>query len=86
MQNARVEILGTDQHDTQLLYFTIRLLWSSTCFEHYMFIIRRLNYIDAASGIVTFSEGPSGALDGHLLTMTIPDVASIQFTQLMMST
>ena len=29
-------ILGNDQLDTQLLYFTICLLWSSTCFEHYM--------------------------------------------------
>ena len=45
--------LGNDQPDTQLLYFTIRLLWSSPCFEHYMLIIRRLNCIDAASGIVT---------------------------------
>jgi hypothetical protein len=46
-------ILGNDQFDTQSLYFTIRLLWSSTCFEHYMLIIRRLNCIDAASGIAT---------------------------------
>ena len=46
-------ILGNDQLDIQLLYFTTRLLWSSTCFEHYMLIIRRLNCIDAASGIVT---------------------------------
>jgi len=29
-------ILGNDQIDTHLLYFTVRLLWSSTCFEHYM--------------------------------------------------
>ena len=28
-------ILGSDQLNTQFLYFTIRLLWSSTCFEHY---------------------------------------------------
>ena len=46
-------ILGNDQLDTQLLYFTIRLLWSSTCFEHCMLIIRRLNCTNAASGIVT---------------------------------
>jgi len=48
--------LGNDQLDTQLLYFTIGLLWYSTCFEHYMLIIRRLNFIDAASGIVTLSK------------------------------
>ena len=46
-------ILDNDQLDTQLLCFTIRLLYSTTCFEHYMLIIRRLNCIDAASGIVT---------------------------------
>ena len=33
------------------------LLYSSTCFKHYMFIIRRLNYIDAASGIVLSVSG-----------------------------
>ena len=42
-----------------------------------MFIIRRLNCIDAASGIFTLSH--------HLLSMTIPDAASIQFNLLMMS-
>ena len=36
-----------------MFYFTIRLLRSSTCFEHCMLIIRSLNRIDAASGIVT---------------------------------
>ena len=50
-------ILGDDQLDTQLFYFTILfLLLSSTCFEHYMLIIRKLNFIDAASGIVTLSK------------------------------
>ena len=53
--------LDNDQLGTHLLYFTIRLLQSSTCFEHYMFIIRRLNCTDAASGIVTLSQWPSGA-------------------------
>ena len=94
-------ILGNGQLDTQLLYFTIRLLWSSTCFEHYVLIIRRMNYIDAASGIVTLSKWLSGtqverelqssslstyAPDSHLLRVTIPDAASIQFILLMMST
>ena len=53
-------ILGNDQLDTQLLDFTTRLLCSSTCFEHYILIIRRLNCIDAASGIVTLSKWLSG--------------------------
>ena len=44
--------LDNDQLDAHLLYFTIRPLQSSTCFEHYMLIIRRLNCIDAASDIV----------------------------------
>ena len=30
------EILGHDQLDTQSLYYTVLLLWSSTCFEHIM--------------------------------------------------
>ena len=44
--------LDNDQHDAHLFYFTIRPLHSTTCFEHYMLIIRRMNCIDAASGIV----------------------------------
>ena len=50
-------ILDNDQRDAHLLYFTIHLLHSSTCFEHYMLIIRRLNCIDAASGIVLSVSG-----------------------------
>ena len=50
-----------------------------------MLIIRRLNCTDAASGIVTLSKWPSGAPDDHLLRVTIPDAASIQFPLLMMS-
>jgi len=56
-----------------------------------MLIIRRLNCIVAASGIVTLSQWPSSAQverelstcapDSHLL---IPDAASVQFTLLMM--
>ena len=40
-------ILDNDQLDAHLLYFTICPLQSSTCFEHYMLIIRTLNCIDA---------------------------------------
>ena len=50
-----------------------------------MLIIRKLNCIDAASGIVTFSKWPSDAPDGHLLRVTIPDAASIRFNLLKMS-
>jgi hypothetical protein len=53
-------ILDNDQLDTDLPYFTTRLLQSFTCFEHYMLIIRSLNCMDAASGIVTLSKWLSG--------------------------
>jgi len=62
--NTSHPFLDNDQLVTHLLYFTIRLLQSSTCFEHYMLIIRRLNCIDAASGIVTLSKWLSDAPDG----------------------
>jgi len=50
-------ILDNDQLETHLLYFTMYLLHSCTCFEHYMLIIRRLNFTDAASGIVNSVSG-----------------------------
>jgi hypothetical protein len=65
-----------------------------------MFIIRWFDCTDAAPGIVTLSKWPSGARgerellcsslstrapDSHLLKVTIPDAASIQFDLLMMS-
>ena len=50
-------ILDNDQLDTQLLYFIIYFLHYSTCFEHYMLIIRRMNFIDAVSGIVLSVSG-----------------------------
>jgi len=65
-----------------------------------MLIIRRLNCIDTASGIVTRSKSLSGiqverelvpsflstcAPDSQLLRVAIPDVASVQFILLMMS-
>ena len=50
-----------------------------------MLIIRRLNYTDAASCIVTLSKWPFGAPDGHLLRVTIPDAVSVHFNILMMS-
>ena len=49
--------VDNDQLDAHLLYFTMRPLQSSTCFKHYMLIIRRLNCIYAASGIVLSVSG-----------------------------
>ena len=62
-----------------------------------MLIIRTLNCIDTASGIVTLSKWLSGAqvegelrslstcaTDSHILRVTIPDDKSIQFNVLMM--
>jgi len=57
-------ILDNDKLDTHLLYFT-SFLQSSTCFEHYMLIIRRIYCIDAASGNVIPSQWPPGAQGGH---------------------
>ena len=61
--------LDNDQLDAHLLYFTIRSLQSSTCFEDYMLIIRRLNCIDAATGIVLPVSGrPVHLCTGRPLT------------------
>ena len=68
--------LDNDQLDAHLFYFTIRPLQSSTCFEHYMLIIRRMNCIDASSGTVTLSKWPSGAqveIERSSLSTCAPD-------------
>ena len=65
VERTDIFILDNDQRDAHLLYFTTYLLHSSTCFEHYMLIIRSMNCIDTAFGIFTFSQWPSGASDGH---------------------
>jgi len=49
--------LDNDQIDAQLLYSTTLPIKSSTCFDHYMLIIRKLNCIDATSGIVLSVSG-----------------------------
>ena len=79
--------LDNDQLDAHLLYFTIRPLQSSTCFEHYMLIIRRLKCIDAASGIVLSVSGrPVHRLrENCRAVLSQPDAASIQFNLLTMS-
>ena len=56
-----VIFVHNDQLDTHLLYFTIYFLHSSTCFEHYILIIRRWNCIDTASVNRPLSQWPSGA-------------------------
>jgi len=53
--------------------FIISLLNVSTCFEHYELIIRRSKMYYTASGIITLCRWPSGARDGHLQSVMIPD-------------
>jgi len=55
--NSSVKSLHNGQLDAHLFYFTICLLQSSTSFEHYMLIIKRMNCTDAASGIVLSVSG-----------------------------
>jgi hypothetical protein len=50
-----------------------------------MLIIRRLNCINTASGIVTVCRWPFSVLNGHLQRVTTPDSVLIQFNLLMMS-
>ena len=55
--------------------FIIRLLYASTCFEHYVLIIRSKLYY-TASGIITPVGGhplSTCAPDGHLESVMIPD-------------
>jgi len=42
-----------NQLDAQNFCFTISLLHVSTCFEHYVLIIRRSKFYYTASGIIT---------------------------------
>jgi hypothetical protein len=41
--------------------------------------------MNAASGIITLCRWPSGALDGHVRSVTIPDAVLVQFDLLMIS-
>ena len=52
--------LGNDQLDALFLYFIIRLLQSSTCFEQRCAHHQEVNYINTASGFVTLCRWPSG--------------------------
>ena len=91
--------LDNDQLDAQLLYFTIHPLQSSTCFEHYMLIIRRLNALMqhlvsslSVSGrsVRRLRQNCSAQSSLNLCTgrpvteRTLPDVASIKLSLLMM--
>ena len=46
-------ILVINQLHAQNLVFVISLLYASTCFEHYVLIIRRSKFYYTASGIIT---------------------------------
>jgi len=50
-------ILVINQLNAQILVFIISLLYASTCFEHYVLIIRRSKLYYTASGIVTTVGG-----------------------------
>ena len=67
-----------NQLDAQNFCFVISLLYASTCFEHYVLIIRRSKFYYTASGIITLCRWPSGAQvergrDGHLQSTMIAD-------------
>ena len=46
-------ILVINQRDSQNVCFTIILFHASTCFKHYVLIIRRSTFYYAASGVIT---------------------------------
>jgi hypothetical protein len=79
-------MLANDQLDGQILCFIISLLQSSTFKSNVVLIIRRSNFVNTASGVVTHLRWPSGVPDGHLQRVTIPDAVLIKFDLLMMST
>jgi len=66
-------ILATDQLNAQNLVFLISLLYSSTCFEHCCAHHQEVKFYYTASGIITLCRWWSGARDGHLQSVTIPD-------------
>ena len=74
--------LVNDQLDAQLLYFIILYYSPLHVSSNVVLIIRRSNYANTASGIVTLCKWPYG----HLQRVTIPDAVLAQFDLLMMST
>ena len=74
----RIELRNSNlnQLDAQNIFLIIRLLNASTCFEHYVLIIRRSNCIiqhlvssHSVGGCPVYRCAP----DGHLQSVTIPD-------------
>jgi hypothetical protein len=65
--------LGNDQFDTQIFQYIYYNPLHVHVSSNILLILRRSNCINTASGIVTLSKWPSGAPDGHLLTVMIPD-------------
>ena len=59
---VHIRILVINQSDAQNLLI-IMLLYASTCFEHYVLIIRRSKFYDTASGVIT----PVGGRPVHRL-------------------
>jgi len=49
-------ILVINQHNGQIVVLIISLLYASTCFEHYVFIIRGTKMYYTASGIITLKQ------------------------------
>jgi len=78
-------ILVTDQLNSQNSCFIISLLYSSTCFEHYVLIIRMSKLYYTANGIITPVGGrPQSTINNHLsLTFLLYVSTSIQRQQIM---
>jgi len=60
-----------NQLHAQILVFFLSLICASTCFEHYVLIIRGSKLYYTASGIITPLS--TCARDGHLQSVMIPD-------------
>ena len=69
-------ILVINQLDAQILYIIINLLYASTCFEHYVLIIRRSKLYYTASVIITLCRWPSRAQVERVLSQTVHRTAT----------
>ena len=89
MNDVRVDLkitLVNDQLDLQFFYFIIIFYSPLHVSSNVVLIIRRSNCINVASGINTLCKWPSGAPDGHLKRVVIPDSVLIEFDLPMLST
>ena len=66
-------ILVINQLDAQNVCFTISLFHASTCFEHHELIVRRSKIVLYSLWYHHTYRWPSGARDGHLQSVTIPE-------------